>query len=316
MTIQKNRQPTLGEDPQGNPGVVQSVFQVLAKTRMKRSILIISVVVGLVTSSFAAGLSFVLLKRDLIEGRLRSFSRNDTEREIVLKNMFIEAGCKDQVMEKPVRHVKQPDLICVLPGQSQQLIFVGAHFDHVDAGDGVVDNWSGASLLPSLYQGLRTRPTRHTFVFISFSGEEKGELGSESYVDSMTKDEVARSEAMVNLDTLGLGPTAVWLSHADPHLAQGLAAVAKAMKLPITAVNVERVGSSDSEQFARRKIHRITIHSLTQETLPILHSQRDKISAMRLDDYYDSYRLLAAYLVYLDETLGEPATTDVHPASK
>jgi hypothetical protein len=35
-----------------------------------------------------------------------------------------------------------------------------------------------------------------------------------------------------------------------------------------------------------------------------------------LDDYYDSYRLLAAYLVYLDETLGEPATTDVHPASK
>jgi Zn-dependent M28 family amino/carboxypeptidase len=149
---------------------------------------------------------------------------------------------------------------------------------------------------------------RHTFVFISFSGEELGELGSEAYVKSMSNDDVARSVAMINLDTLGLGPTAVWLSHADPNLARKLAGVAHALQLPISGVNVERVGSSDSEQFARRKVPRITIHSLTQKTLPILHSSRDKLAAMQLDDYYSSYRLLAAYLVYLDGSLEQSSS--------
>ena len=161
--------------------------------------------------------------------------------------------------------------------------------------------------MPTLYEGLRSKPVRHTFIFIAFTGEEKGELGSASYVNGMSKDEVALSRAMVNMDTLGLGPPEVWLSHADPYLARALAGVANALKLPFRAMNVEQVGSTDSEQFARRKIPSITIHSLTQETLPVLHSRRDQISAVRPNDYYDSYCLVTAYLTYLDRLLSDPA---------
>jgi hypothetical protein len=277
---------------------------------ISRAVLVIMLVCGFLRNGAPADLKFVLVKREVVESRLKSFSRNDTERESILKTMFGEAGCSEHISEFRVKHVKQPDLICVLPGASQDVIFVGAHFDHADAGEGVVDNWSGASLLPSLYEGLRRNPTRHTFIFISFSGEEKGELGSEAYVNGMSKEDVARSMAMINSDSLGLGPTAVWLSHADPQLASKLAAVAQALKLPISGVNVEEVGTSDSEQFARRKIPRIMVHSLTQKTLPILHSSRDKLTAIQLDDYYSSYHLLAAYLTYLDESLGSPAMTE------
>ncbi len=276
--------------------------------QMNKIALLLSLVLALPAPAVGGDLIFSVMPREIVEGRLKSFSRNDSEREAILKTMFTGAGCSEHISEFQVKHVKQPDLICVLPGESQSTIFVGAHFDHVDAGDGVVDNWSGASLLPSLYEGLKSKPVRHTFVFISFSGEELGELGSEAYVKSMSNDDVARSVAMINLDTLGLGPTAVWLSHADPNLARKLAGVAHALQLPISGVNVERVGSSDSEQFARRKVPRITIHSLTQKTLPILHSSRDKLAAMQLDDYYSSYRLLAAYLVYLDGSLEQSSS--------
>jgi len=44
----------------------------------------------------------------------------------------------------------------------------------IEAGDGVVDNWTGASLLSSLYQGLADVPRRHTFRFVSFSHGEYG----------------------------------------------------------------------------------------------------------------------------------------------
>jgi len=77
---------------------------------------------------------------------------------------------------------------------------------------------------------------------------------------------------------------------------------------------VEQVGSTDSEQFSARKIPSITIHSLTQETwnAHILHTSKDKISAVRLDDYYQTYRLLAAYVAFLDQAVGIPAVPTTH----
>jgi hypothetical protein len=273
--------------------------------RFRSGVLIAATVTVIPAVLFAAGLSFQAVKKEVVEQRLASFSRDNTQREVILKKMFTELGCADQLTEEQVERIKQPDLICVLPGRTNQIIVVGAHFDHVLLGDGVVDNWSGASLLPSLYQGLRTEPRRHTFIFIAFTGEEKGELGSQAYVRRMSKDEVARTEAMVNMDTLGLGPTEMWLSNADPHLAAALRAVANSLSLPLGVVNVDKVGSTDSEEFARRKIPCITIHSVTQQTWPILHSPQDNMKAVHLDDYYDSYRLIEGYLVYLDELLNK-----------
>ena len=79
------------------------------------------------------------------------------------------------------------------------------------------------------------------------------------------------------------------------------------MKLPIFSVNVDQVGTTDSESFADAKIPRITVHSLTQETLGILHTPKDQLSAIRFSDYYDSYRLIAGYIAYLDTKLGQNA---------
>jgi hypothetical protein len=45
------------------------------------------------------------------------------------------------------------------------------------------------------------------------------------------------------------------------------------------------------------------IHSVTSTTLPILHSTRDSLDVIRMDDYYDSYRLVVACLAYLDPFL-------------
>lgn len=276
------------------------------------------VLLACLASSVAAfgGSKYVLFGRDLIETRVKSFSRNDTKREEILKNMFVEAGCGEHISEIAVDRVKQPDLVCVLPGQTDHTIIVGAHFDHVDAGDGVVDNWSGACLLPTLYQGLRTAPRQHTFIFVSFSGEEKGELGSRAYVKNMSNEDVARTSAMVNMDTLGLGPTEVWVSHSDKQLTAAVAAIAQVLKLPISGMNVERVGSTDSEQFAKRNIPRITIHSLTQSTLHILHTPDDNQSALRLDDYYASYHLMAAYLAYIDTMLDKSSAPETQQAGK
>src|SRR5262249_6713756 len=115
----------------------------------------------------------------------------------------------------------------------------------------------------------------------------------------------AKIVAMINMDTLALSPTKVWATHADQILLKALVNTASAMKLPIAAVNVEQVGTTDSESFAQIKIPSITIHSVTLETWPILHSEKDSLSAVKMDDFYDSYKLIAAYLAYLDTYFGQ-----------
>jgi len=113
------------------------------------------------------------------------------------------------------------------------------------------------------------------------------------------------------MDSLGLAPTKVWASHADKSLLDALFAVATQTGLPASIFNVDGLGSTDSESFARYPIRRITLHSVTLPMMKILHSDDDTFAAIKMDDYYDSYRLIAEYLAYLDGVL-TPATS---PAS-
>lgn len=242
------------------------------------------------------------LPRDVIEGRLAIFSKKNPEREAILRKGFEAAGCPT-VSEQPVKHTSLPNLLCTLPGETERIIVVGAHFDCVDAGDGVADNWSGASLLPSLLETLRTRQRRHTYVFIAFTDEEEGMVGSEFYVKSLSKEDRERIDAMINMDTLGLSPTKIWLSHADKNLVQMAAQVANAMKLPIAALNFEKVGATDSDSFLSKKVPAISFHSVTQQNHHILHSVDDKLRAINLEDYYNTYRLVSVYLAFLDNKL-------------
>ena len=243
--------------------------------------------------------------------RVGRYKGNDTQREATLKQMFLDAGCPS-LTEQPVPHRKQPNVICVLPanavdgsgtaGAKDQVktIVVGAHFDHVDAGDGIVDNWSGAAMLPSVMESLLQMKRKHRYVFVGFTGEEDGLLGSAFYVKQMTEVERRNTEAMVNMDTLGLGPTLVWVSQSDPWLVGWLGTLGTAMKLPVKAFNVDQFGESDEESFIRERICTVTVHSLTPANFSVLHSEADKPSAMKYDDYYDTYRLMAAFVTALD----------------
>jgi Zn-dependent M28 family amino/carboxypeptidase len=166
----------------------------------------------------------------------------------------------------------------------------------------VIDNWTGAALLPSLYEGMAAVPRRHTFRFVGFNGEERGLLGSKAYVQALGKSHEIVA-AMVNMDTLGLAESEVWVHRADPMLVRLMDLTAASTKLPVTAMNVDGVGSTDSESFREKKIPAITIHSLTTATLPILHSRKDRIEAVRKDDYYRTSRLVLAYLALLDQSI-------------
>jgi hypothetical protein len=102
------------------------------------------------------------------------------------------------------------------PKRRAEAVVVGAHYDHLGLGgpfaldpdstgaihNGADDNASGIAALLEIARALAIRPPARTVVFVAFSGEELGLLGSSYYVRHPVV-AIDRTVAMVNLDMVG-----------------------------------------------------------------------------------------------------------------
>jgi Zn-dependent M28 family amino/carboxypeptidase len=241
--------------------------------------------------------------------RLREGSVRAKERQDLIERLFREVGC--DVTLQPIDK-KSANVICDLPGETSDTLIVGAHFDFADEGQGIVDDWSGTSMLVSLYQALKANVSKHSYEFVAFAGEERGLLGSTQYVKQLSARSNIVPQAFVNLECLGLTPPKVWVTRSTSILVQPLIEIANAMRIPLQGVNVDNIGDDDTRPFLSKKLPVISIHSVTQEKWQILHSQRDNLSAINPTDYYDAYRLVAFYLNYLDARLSQQMMPAAH----
>jgi hypothetical protein len=112
------------------------------------------------------------------------------------------------------------NVIGILPGRDpvlrNQTVILGAHYDHLGLGgfgsldpdstgavhNGADDNASGVAALIQVAARLAVSPPARTVVFIAFSGEELGLLGSAHYVKEPIYP-LTSTLAMVNLDMVG-----------------------------------------------------------------------------------------------------------------
>ena len=116
--------------------------------------------------------------------------------------------------------MRAKNVIGLLPGRDPVLrnetVIVGAHYDHLGLGgfgsldpdstgkvhNGADDNASGAAMLIRIAERLAHSPPARTVLFIAFSGEELGLLGSAHYVEEPLYP-LSGTLAMINLDMVG-----------------------------------------------------------------------------------------------------------------
>ena len=102
--------------------------------------------------------------------------------------------------------VPTQNLIAETPtGRDDRVIMAGAHLDSVSSGPGIEDNGTGsATLLETALQiaELGIEP-RNTIRFAWWGAEEAGLIGSQFYVDSLSKSEAKDIELYLNFDMIG-----------------------------------------------------------------------------------------------------------------
>ena len=250
-------------------------------------------------ASPAQRVQFTPAEKATILERMKAIPETNADRASKLKEMFSDAGCNgNALMEQKVDGVDTPNIICRLGTEEGDTVIVGAHYDRNSSAQRPLDNWSGASILPALYQSLRSRKRSHSFVFVAFADSGAHAVGAEFFVNHLAPTRLDHAEAMINVDALGLSPTKVWSAHSDKDLVHSLMVMVYALKLSASQIDIAAAGTTDSDPFAVRHIPQITIHSLTQQNVTT-----GATTQFRPNNYYDTYRLLCGYLAYLDQTL-------------
>lgn len=100
------------------------------------------------------------------------------------------------------------NLSVTVPGKSDSIIVVGAHYDSKgqDKGsEGATDNGSGVAALLAVAEALRGKILPDTVKLVFFGAEENGLNGSKAYVEALPPNDIGRIKAMVNFDTIAGG---------------------------------------------------------------------------------------------------------------
>lgn len=110
------------------------------------------------------------------------------------------------------------NVLAWLPGQSDEYVIIGAHYDHLGRGNfdslapsqigqihpGADDNASGTAGVLELARLLAPQrgQLKRSILFMNFAGEELGLLGSAAWVQDPTRP-LAKAVAMINMDMIG-----------------------------------------------------------------------------------------------------------------
>jgi hypothetical protein len=229
-----------------------------------------------------------------------------------------------RVETSPIRR-PAANVIGLLKGSGEhgeEHLIVGAHYDHLGYGgsgslsqekaihNGADDNASGTAALLEIAERMATGPPpARTIVFVAFSGEELGLLGSQHYVRNPVLP-LAKCCAMLNLDMVGRsrdGYCAAGAAGSSP-VFRGIVEKANdelglGLKLELSDGGMTR-GSSDHQSFLDASVPSLFFFSGLHEDY---HKPSDDLDKLNADGAARIARLCEAVVRALDALPEKPA---------
>ncbi len=237
-----------------------------------------------------------------------------------------------QEVGAPKGEIGLRNVIGILPGTNPQLagqsLIVGAHYDHLGMGwpdvraahqgkihYGADDNASGIAVMLELVRQIipKWQPER-TIIFVAFTGEEAGLLGSRHYTHNTKDFPVEKITAMLNLDTvgrLGNNPVTLFGTGSARELVHVFRGAGFVTGIPINAVQ-DDFGSSDQAAFIQAGVPAVQFFASAHEDYHAPGDTIDKIDSAGLVKVAailkEAVEYLANRIEPLSVTLPSPST--------
>ena len=146
------------------------------------------------------------------------------------------------------------NVILTIPGQSEEIIVVGAHYDtwhdpQLPNLPGASDNASGTALLLESAQRMLDMDNYYTIMYVFFGAEEIGIIGAYYFVDNLTQQQLDNIVLMINADVILEGP---YLIYGAGHIpgGRGNRVMANEITRHVDNIALEIYADHDVEIFA------------------------------------------------------------------
>lgn len=180
---------------------------------------------GSVSGPVDVGIAMVQVKNSVADAWLQSAGKSlkDLQEQINGSTKTASLPLPDTLhltlnIDIETTHASVNNVLAWLPGQSDEYVIIGAHYDHLGRGNfdslapsqigqihpGADDNASGTAGVLELARLLSPQRGRfkRSILFMNFAGEELGLLGSAAWVKNPTRP-LAKAVAMINMDMIG-----------------------------------------------------------------------------------------------------------------
>jgi hypothetical protein len=228
-------------------------------------------------------LPFVMATRSFVDRFLAAAGKPaldvleaDIDRELKPRSFVVDGWTLSARVEIARKPITTRNVVGVLEGfgpLADETVVVGAHYDHLGHGgmrsgslaffssdihNGADDNASGTAMVLELARRLARRPDplARRVVFVAFSGEERGLLGSKHYVEHPPYP-LASTVLMTNFDMVGRlngkSELTVYGTGTTPGLDDLVAALGRSAGFTVKKI-AEGHGPSDQESFYLKNI--------------------------------------------------------------
>ncbi|QCR22963.1 M28 family peptidase [Pontibacter sp. SGAir0037] len=263
-----------------------------------------------------------VLAADSMAGR-RSGTEGNRMAQAYIVSRFKEIGLKEfkgtyeqpfKIDSKRVVVDKATNLIGYIPGKSDNVIVISAHYDHIGTNKGEVfngadDNASGVGALLAAATYFRQHKPRHTLIFAAFDGEELGLQGANAFLESAPVP-LQHILLNVNMDMLSInskGELYASGTHHYPFLKPLLDKVAPRAKAKLVLGHDKPeqghddwTNQSDHYQFHKRQIPYVYFGV---EDHPHYHKATDEFSNVNAAFYPDAAALVIDFIKLADAEL-------------
>lgn len=173
------------------------------------------------------------------------------------------------------------NVVMDIPGETDEVIVLTAHYDTVPTSVGVYDNMSGSVGILGVADYFKNHPHRYGLRFVWCGSEERGLLGSKAYC-AAHKDELEKVVLNVNLDMIGsiMGNFIACCSCEDKmiHFIEYLSAIegfgVKAR---------QDVYASDSTPFADNGVPSLSFARIAPNHTASIHNRYDTMDIMKAE---------------------------------
>ncbi len=212
------------------------------------------------------------LARKLIGGRDLLELQRSIDRSGKPNSFLVDTNTARGRVDLEVQRTITRNVVGLLPGsgpQKDEVVVIGAHYDHIGHGafgsrkpgenlihNGADDNASGTAAMMAVAEELSKLKLNRSVLFVAFSGEESGLLGSGYFVNHSPVP-VEKMVAMLNLDMVGRARNnilSVGGGGTRAAFAPMLEKLDQSSPLEFRSIGQGGFGPSDHQSFAMKKV--------------------------------------------------------------